>query len=518
MVKLPNIIFMMADDHAAKSISACGHGINYTPNIDRLATEGARFDHCYVTNSICTPSRAAILTGMHSHANGVFTLNDKINNRLPNVAKSLKQGGYQTAMIGKWHLGEGSDHQPTGFDYWNVVPGQGDYWDPDFIENGEEITKTGYAVDIVTDIALDWLESRNKSQPFFMMYHQKAPHRSWEWHPRYADLYKDPIKLPDTFTDDYENRANAAREAEMRVPDDLTYFDLGLVQAQGGQEVGALFFPGTSLECKVPNPEDPRNLTLTNSNTGELFRFETQQQLAEFKFQRYMQRYLRVVQSVDDNVGRMLDWLDKEGLTNDTLIMYTSTPSKCLSSPATPSKCPPNTIISDIVQNVDFAATILDIAGLRTPSYMQGKSFRGSLQGKTPENWDQLAYHRYWMHRDVIHNSYAHYGVRDERWKLIYWYNLGLINTGTQAGGEDQEWELFDTQEDPLELFNVYNEPGYAEIVRTMTKKLENKMLDIGDIWVHDVSPDEARSVENRRVSEDLKRAKRDAVNHETNS
>lgn len=389
---------------------------------------------------------------MHSHANGVFTLDDTLNNKMPNVAKSMRMGGYQTAIIGKWHLGEGEDHQPTGFDYYSVVPGQGDYWDPIFIDNGNETQYEGYAVDIVTDKAIEWLEQRNESQPyvpnttfanhvpqltrpsFFLMYHQKAPHRSWEWHPRYSDYYNDPIQLPDTFTDDYKNRANAASQTEMRVADDMTYFDLGLVQPQGGHEVGELFYPGVSTERKVPNPSNVtalQALRLTDSSTGEVFKFENQTELANFKFQRYMQRYLRVVQSVDDNVGRMLDWLDEKGLTNNTLVMYTSVCFRQSMETSIGSlmvflqdqgmflgdhgwfdkrfiyeesfqmplvaRYPPEikegSVIKDIVQNVDFAATMLDIAGLQVPSYMQGKSFRKVLQGETPEDHDQLAYH-----------------------------------------------------------------------------------------------------------------------------
>ncbi|USW52079.1 Putative sulfatase, alkaline-phosphatase-like, core domain superfamily [Septoria linicola] len=321
----------------------------------------------------------------------------------------------------------------------------------------------------------------------------------------------------------------------MRVADDLTYFDLGLVRPQGGHEVGDLFYPGVSLERKVPNTDNPVNLTLTDAGTGELFRFETQKQLAELKFQRYMQRYLRVVQSVDDNVGRVLHWLDKAGLVNDTLVMYTS---EC--SPGDhgwfdkrfiyedsfqmsllaryPQEIAPGTVVKDIVQNVDFAATMLDVAGLPTPSYMQGKSFRKSLQGQTPEPWDQLAYHRYWMHRDAIHNAYAHCGVRDKRYKLIYWYNEGFNLTGTSGGGEEQQWELFDTQEEPFELFNVYNKAEYANVRRTMTDKLERKMLDIGDIWVHDAGAirqsDKDGEGSSGLISNRLKEAKRHAVNH----
>jgi arylsulfatase A-like enzyme len=196
MTDQPNIVFIMADDHAAKAISSYGGGINQTPNIDRLAHEGMRFDHCYVTNSICTPSRAAILTGTYNHVNAVFTLDSNLDNRLPNVAKHLQTGGYQTAILGEWHLGEGKDHEPTGFDYWSVLPGQGEYFDPFMIEMGVEIEVSGYVTDVITDKSFNWLEQRDKTKPFFLMCHHKAPHREWEPHPKNRGLYQEDINPP----------------------------------------------------------------------------------------------------------------------------------------------------------------------------------------------------------------------------------------------------------------------------------------------------------------------------------
>ncbi|KAK7919943.1 alkaline phosphatase-like protein [Apiospora marii] len=504
----PNILFIMADDHAAKSISCYGAGINSTPHLDRLAQEGMRFNHCYVTNSICTPSRAAILCGTHNHVNGVVTLDSKINKRLPNVAKQLRaatlpstQGGdaaktdnkgkgkgYQTAMIGKWHLGEGRDHEPTGFDYWSVVPGQGEYWDPQFLEPGGRTTRVpGYATDIITDKTLDFIRQRDKSRPFFAMCHHKAPHRSWEYDAKHKDLYQDPVRLPDTFTDDYKHRANAAKVAKMRVAEDLTYTDLGLVQPEGpAAEVGVKMIDRWNwVDRKVPAPADPRGMRpLVCKETGRSFTFETPAELAEFKFQRYMQRYLRTIQSIDDNVGRLLDFLDEEGLAEDTVVIYTSDQGFFLGEHGWfdkrfmyeesfqmpflvryPREIKAGSVCDDIISNVDFAPTFLDLAG--------------------------VAYHRYWMHNDVIHHAYAHYGVRDRRYKLIYWYceDLGLEGARPSPGGEegrDKEWELFDCEKDPLELFNVYHDPGYEEVVAMMTRKLEEKMAEIGDEPVHD--------------------------------
>ncbi|KAL3432336.1 alkaline-phosphatase-like protein [Aspergillus tetrazonus] len=504
----PNIIFIMADDHASKSISCYGAGINHTPNLDRLAVEGMRFNHCYVTNSICTPSRAAILTGTHNHVNGVMTLNSEINNRLPNVAKQLRTGGYQTAMVGKWHLGEGKDHEPTGFDYWSVVPGQGEYFDPQFIGPNGMAREAGYATDIITDKSLDWIKARDKDKPFFLMCHHKAPHRSWEYDPKHRHLYTDPIRLPDTFSDDYKNRARAATVAKMRVAEDLTYGDLGLVQPEGGaahvgpKMIDAWWF--NDRKIPAPGPEDLKKLRLVVKEDGRVFTFDTPQELAEFKFQRYMQRYLRTIQSIDDNVGRMLDFLDEEGLTENTVVIYTSDQGFFLGEHGWfdkrfmyeesfqmpfliryPREIAPGSVCDDIICNVDFAPMFLDLAGLRIPTYMQGLSFRALLQQKIPVDWQQVAYHRYWMHRDIIHEAYAHYGVRDQRYKLIYWYNEDFGLEGTRRGGQEREWELFDCEKDPLELFNCYNDPEYADVVARMTRLLEEKMEEIGDERVH---------------------------------
>ena len=505
----PNIVFIMADDHAAKAISTYGYNINHTPNLDRLANEGMKFNHCYVTNSICTPSRAAILTGTYNHVNGVVTLESKINKHLPNVAKHLRTAGYQTAMVGKWHLGEGSPHEPSGFDYWSVVPGQGDYHDPRFIEMGKKIIEPGYATDVITDKSIQFVKNRDKARPFFLMCHHKAPHRSWECHPKHKGLFKHEIKVPDTFDDDYKNRAKAAGLAKNKVDADLSYFDLGLVQPDGGSEVGELMddWGGSNIDRKVPNvaDEDIHKVRLVCKDTAEVFTLKNNQELRHFKYQRYMQRYLRTIQSVDDNVGRLLDCLDEEDL-KDTMVIYTSDQGFFLGDHGWfdkrfmyeesfqmpflvryPSLIKPGSVCNDIICNVDFPATWMDIAGIPIPSYMQGKSFKALLSGNTPANWDQVAYHRYWMHRDTQHNIYAHYGVRNQRFKLIYWYAEDYGLDGTNAGGQEKEWELFDCDKDPLELFNLYNDPSYASVVTELRKLLDKKMIEIGDIPEHEV-------------------------------
>ena len=493
----------MADDHACRAISAYGSGLNRTPNIDRIATDGMRLDHCYVTNSICTPSRAAILTGTHNHINRVQTLRTYLDNRLPNLAKELQAGGYATAIVGKWHLGEGPAHAPTGFDYWNVLPGQGRYYDPELIEIGQRVTRPGYVTDVITDISLDWLQNRDADKPFFLMCHHKAPHRSWEPHPKYNDLYQGDIAIPESFDDDYKNRARAAAEAKMRIRDDLTYRDLGLVPLDAGEPTGR-----DGRERKVPNPVDPSDLELTDAATGEVFHFTSREALGRFKYQRYIKRYLRTVASLDENVGRLLDWLDAAGLRENTIVVYTSDQGFFLGEHGWydkrfiyeqsfqmpfliryPAEVAAGSVSGDIVSNVDFAPTFLDFAGLAIPSYMQGRSFRKCLSGRSPPDWPQIAYHRYWMHRDATHNAYAHYGVRDHRYKLIYWYNEGFGLPGTREGGQDRAWEFFDLEEDPLELFNLIDDPTYTDRIRGLFDRLDRLQAEIGDTPEHSGPP-----------------------------
>ena len=506
MPQQPNIIFIMADDHAAKAISCYGAGINHTPHIDRIAEQGVRLNHCYVTNSICTPSRAAILTGTYNHVNKVTTLTTKIDNRLPHVAKSLQEGGYQTALIGKWHLGEGPAHEPTGFDYWSVLPGQGEYFDPFMIEMGEEVEVTGYVSDIITDKSLKWLKERDEDKPFFLMCHHKAPHRNWEPHPKYRDMFEDDIPLADSFDDDYKNRAKAAAQAKMRIKNDLKYADLGLAQPEGGSEVGARVTPRNEGR-KIPHPKDTSDLKLIDKHTGETFTFESQEALGYFKYQRYMKRYLATIASIDEGVGRMLDYIDEAGLADNTIIIYTSDQGFFLGEHGWfdkrfmyeesfqmpfimryPAEIKPQSVNEDMACNVDFAPTFLDYAGLPIPDYMQGVSLRPILAGNTPDDWQDCAYHRYWMHKDDDHNAYAHYGIRTKDYKLIYWYNDALDQPGANANDDDEPpaWELFDCRADPLELNNVYYETAYQPVVSQMTAKLDAKMKQIKDRPAHE--------------------------------
>ena len=501
----PNIIFVMSDDHAARAISAYGGGLNHTPNLDRLAREGMRHDATYVTNSICTPSRAAILTGTHNHVNGVTTLDTHIDNRLPNLAKHLRAGGYRTAIFGKWHLGEGAAHEPTGFDEWQVVPGQGDYWDPAFLSPEGRRRIPGYATDIITDMSVDFIR-RNADRPFFLMCHHKAPHRNWQYHPRHADLHgPGTIPLPPTFDDDYSDRAAAAEAARMRVRSDMLYEDLGLVQPEGGAETAGEMMVDPWPMRKVPELKAGESIRVICAETGENFTFDDPQAFAEFKYQRYMSRYLRTVQAIDDGMGRMLDTLDELGLAENTLVVYTSDQGfflgehgwfdkrfmyeESLQMPFLcryPAAIPAGGVSDDIACNVDFAPTFLDYAGVPVPSYMQGRSMRPVLEGRTPEDWSQLTYHRYWMNNDIIHEAWAHYGVRDRRYKLIYWYADDLGQLGARPVDAPPEWELFDCEEDPYELHNLAHEPAFAEAFERMLTKLDGMMAEIGDLPEHD--------------------------------
>ncbi|WP_407272024.1 sulfatase [Radiobacillus sp. PE A8.2] len=450
--KRPNIIFIMSDDHAAHAMSCYGSRINKTPNIDRIAEEGIRFDNCFCTNSICAPSRATILTGLYNHKNGVKTLRDDLDGRLENFPKVLQRSGYETAIVGKWHLGHGDVHDPTGFDYWNVLPGQGNYFNPTFIENGQEKQHEGYVTDITTDISIDWLKNRSKEvAPFMLMCHHKAPHRPWLPDEKHADMYEDvDIPEPETFHDNYQNRSNAAKIAEMTVENHLTKKDYKI--------------------------DPPENLS--------------PQELKSWKYQRYIKDYLRCVASIDDNVGRLLDYLDEAGLSEDTMIVYTSDQGfflgdhgwydkrfmyeESLRMPFIvryPRKIKPGSVTDAIAINVDFAETFIDYAGASIPETMQGRSLLPIMEGETPEDWQTSMYYRYWMHM-AQHAVTSHYGIRTERYKLIYYYGEALDATGAIDDPQPPEWELFDLKKDPQELNNVYAHPRYQETVEALKTEL----------------------------------------------
>ncbi|CAG7608923.1 N-acetylglucosamine-6-O-sulfatase [Paenibacillus solanacearum] len=458
----PNILFIMSDDHASHAMSCYGSRINETPNIDRIANEGMRFDNCFCTNSICSPSRAAILTGMYNHLNGVKSINDDFDGRQMTYPKLLQAEGYQTAIVGKWHLGHGGDADPTGFDYWTVVPGQGHYHDPVFIEMGERKRYPGYVTDLTADFCIDWLDRRDKDRPFMLMCHHKAPHRPWEPAAKYANLYEDiEIPEPETFYDDYSNRAQAAHEAKMRIDRDMK----DQVDLKGLPPEGL-----TPLEQK------------------------------KWRYQRYIKDYLRCVASIDENVGRLLDYLDKEGLTDNTIVVYTSDQGfflgdhgwydkrfmyeESLRMPFVvryPRVIKPGSVTEAMTLNIDFPSTFLDYAGVAIPKEMQGHSLRPVFEGMKPDDWRTSMYYRYWMHLDEHHNVYSHYGIRTDRYKLIYYYAEALGTSGSMEEKRPPEWELFDLDKDPHELNNVYSDSAYAEIVPALKAEmhaLQRAVLD----------------------------------------
>jgi len=439
----PNILFMMSDDHASHAISAYGSKINKTPNIDRIAREGVRLENCFCTNSICTPSRASILTGQYSHKNGVKTLAESLDPKSRSVAKYLPQDGYQTAVIGKWHLGG----EPQGFDHWRILPGQGAYYDPMFIEQGGRKKYTGYCTDLITDFALEFLDKRDVNKPFFMMCHHKAPHRAWEPAPKYKDFLKD-VTVPEP-----SNLYEAARHGEkMRVGEDFTERDL--------------------------KQKPPEGLT------GNALR--------KWAYQVYIKDYLRCVQSVDESVGRVLDYLDRNGLRDNTLVIYASDQGfflgdhglydkrlmydEALRMPFVaryPREIPAGSVNRDILLNVDFAHTFMDYAILGRDQYMDGESFRTNLQGRTVDNWRQSMYYRYWMHDDSAHHVPAHYGVRTKDHKLICFHEGG------------PQWELYDLKRDPKEMKNLYAEAKEGETVKRLKRELTRLQHKYTDLPAH---------------------------------
>lgn len=465
----PNILFIMADDHAAHAMSCYGSKINKTPNLDRIAKAGMRLLNCFAVNSICTPSRAAILTGKYSHINGVTVFN-RFDGSQPTVAKMLQQAGYHTGMIGKWHL----TSDPTGFDYWNILPGQGKYHDPDFIEMGTRKTMHGYATDIITDLSIAFLKDRPKDRPFFLMCHHKAPHRPWEPDEKHAHLYDDvEIPEPETFNDDYRTRSDAAPEATMRIDRNLTRTDLKIKAPPGlkGKEV-TQWNQKVDMEMEVDVKGEKKTLT--------------GQELKKWKYQKFIKDYLRCIASVDDNVGRLLDFLEQAGLKENTIVIYTSDQGfflgdhdwfdkrfmydESLRMPFLvryPGKIKAGTTANEMILNVDFAPTFLEYAGLPVPSEIQGRSFVSVLNGESPKNWRKAMYYRYY-HYPGDHQVQQHYGVRTERYKLIFFHRIN-------------QWELYDLQKDPHELNNIYAAPEYAETVKELKMALERLRKELND-------------------------------------
>ncbi|BDZ55769.1 sulfatase family protein [Agromyces marinus] len=457
----PNVLYIMADDHASHAIGAYGSRINTTDFIDRLADEGMRFENCFCTNALCAPSRAAILTGTYNHVNGVRTLSENLDAAQVSFPPLLQAAGYQTAIYGKWHLGHGPAHDPHGFDDWKVLDGQGLYFDPDFFGPAGAEKIPGYVTDVITDLGIEWLEARDPDRPFCLLLHHKAPHRHFEPDEAHMHLFEDEdIPEPSTFRDDYATRADAARAARMRVDRDLRPRD---------------------LKADVPEGLDD-------------------DEVRSWKYQRYIKDYLRCVASIDDNVGRVLDYLDEHGLTENTIVVYTSDQGfflgdhgwydkrfmyeQSLRMPLLvryPQRVAPGSSRPEMVSNVDFAPTLLELAGLPIPERMQGASLVPLLAGDSPQEWRKSLYYRYWEHGDPAHGVWAHYGVRTERYKLIYYYADGLGLDGTSPLTHAPEWELFDLETDPDELLNRYDDPEYRVIQEDMHRELVRLMQELGD-------------------------------------
>ncbi len=456
----PNILFIFTDDHAAQAISAYGSRINQTPHLDRIAKEGMLFQNCFCTNSICGPSRAVILSGKHSHLNGFLKNGNRFNGAQVTFPKLMQQGGYQTAMIGKWHL----ETNPTGFDYWNILIGQGPYYNPPMIENGQRVKYEGYTTEIVTDLALDWLKTKREAdKPFVLMYQHKAPHREWAPGPKYLTMYDDvTIPEPPTLFDDYAGRGTAAKSQDMTIAKTMTPRDLKFVP---------------------PNNLTPEQLEIWNAAYGpKNAAFEAQKlegkDLVRWKYQRYIKDYLRCVAAVDDNVGRVLDYLDESGLAQNTIVIYSSDQGFYLGEHGWfdkrfmyeesyrmplmirwPGVIKPGSVNASLVSNLDFAQTFLEIAGITAPAEMQGASVVPLMKGESPADWRASLYYHYYEFPGP-HSVHKHYGVRTARHKLIYFYEL-------------DEWELFDLAKDPDELTSRYDDPAYAEVVADLKRELD---------------------------------------------
>lgn len=472
-----NIVFIMTDDHTAQMMSCYDERYMQTPNLDRIADEGVRFTSSFVANSLSGPSRACMLTGKHSCANKFYDNSTCVfDNTQQTFPKLLQAAGYQTAVVGKWHL----ESLPTGFDYWEIVPGQGDYYNPALItQQNDTIQKHGYLTNIITDDALAWLETgREKDKPFCLMIHHKAIHRNWIADTCNLALYEDKtFPLPDNFYDDYEGRPAAAAQ-EMSISKDMDIiYDLKMLADGKTSRLKSLYesymgrmdeeqraaydaFYGPIIEDFYANPRTGRELD-------------------EWKFNRYVRDYMKVVKSLDDNVGRVLDYLEANDLLDNTLVVYTSDQGfyigehgwfdkrfmyeESFHTPLImrlPEGFDRRGDIDELVQNIDYAPTFLDIAGVEIPADIQGVSLLPLLKGEDPEDWRESLYYHFYEY-PAEHAVKRHYGVRTERYKLIHFYN------------DIDHWELYDLQNDPSEMNNIYGNSGTEEI----TAELKAEML-----------------------------------------
>lgn len=482
--KRPNIIYIMSDDHAYQAISAYGgplRDLAPTPNIDRIARDGMRFNRCLVTNSISGPCRAVILTGKYSHLNG-FLMNEgqkPFNGSQQTFPKLLQKAGYNTAMIGKWHLSS----DPTGFDHWEVLPGQGNYYNPDFITKEGRHTETGYVTELITDKCIKWLEDvKNSDRPFMLMMHHKAPHREWQPGPSELTLYKD-VKFPEpsTLFDDYSNRGTAEKTQDMTISRTMRIEeDLKLYKDRSKMKNTGLGRMNPRQMAEWDSVYDPIIQKFYSSDLKGA-------DLIRYKYQRYLQDYLACIAAVDQSVGEVLDYLKANGLDKNTIVIYASDQGFYLGEHGWfdkrwmfeqsyrtpliiewPGVVKPGSVNNDMVSNIDLAETFLDMAGVKVPADMQGRSMVPVLKGKTPSDWRKEHYYHYYEYPGS-HMVKRHYGISTDRYKLIHYYY------------DIDEWELYDIQADPYEMKNVYNDPSYASVRKKLHKHLKKLMIKYRD-------------------------------------
>jgi len=483
-VNRPNIIYIMSDDHAYQAISAYGgplRDLAPTPNIDRIAGEGIRFNRCLVTNSLSGPCRAVILTGKYSHLNG-FIRNEgqaPFDGSQQTFPKLLQKAGYTTAMIGKWHLGS----DPTGFDHWDILPGQGNYYNPDFITSEGRHREQGYVTELITEKCLLWLKDvKDSGKPFMLMMHHKAPHREWQPGPNELTLYKNTkFPEPSTLFDDYSNRGTAEKTQDMTIAKTMRIEeDLKLYKDKSKMKNTGLNRLDSSQLARWNAVYDPIIEQFYSSGlSGD--------DLVRYKYQRYMQDYLACIAGVDKSVGEVLDYLKESGLDKNTIVIYASDQGFYLGEHgwfdkrwmfeqsyrtplvmSWPGVIEPGRVNEDMVSNIDLAETFLDIAGVEVPPDMQGRSMLPILEGKTPADWRTEHYYHYYEYPGS-HMVKRHYGLSNERYKLVHYYY------------DIDEWELYDRKADPLEMRNYYNDPAYGKVTKRLHKRLDKIMARLGD-------------------------------------
>lgn len=494
-----NIIHIMTDDHSYQTISAYGHPISQlapTPNLDRLASEGMLFRKAFVENSLSTPSRACLMTGLYSHQNGQRQLGKGIDTSKTFFSEILQDNGYQTAVVGKWHM----QCEPKGFDYYRVLRDQGDYYNPAFKtpeSGGRYIREEGYATTLITDHAIEFLENRDKEAPFCLLVHHKAPHRNWMPEGKYLDLYEDvEFPLPETFWDDYSTRCDPARTQEMSIDKDMTLvYDLKMDELKTTEayrkerNIGDWNY---ILDRMTPQQRERWHAAYGERNRRFIEAGLQGDELVKWKFQRYLRDYLRCIKSIDDEVGRLIACLEKEGLMDNTVIVYTSDQGfymgehgwfdkrfmyeESFRTPLIiryPAKIQGGSVCDALVQNLDYAPTYLALAGIEKPEYMEGRSLIPLFGGNTPSTWRDYLYYHYYDY-PAIHQVRRHDGVRDNRYKLIHFYG---DDSGKYPAVDCNE--LYDLETDPNEINNLYGQPGYAEITARLQERLDRFRSDL---------------------------------------